>query len=243
VEDYLFRYDRGAFWMGMYAYKQFMVPFTWLTRVLFDYFMHTRIMYHALHASGFTDRFIIQDIAFPSPNAAPFLEYADQTFGLYPLWLCPLRQDGRSSMGHPKPYHGIVDGKHQESYRGDYISIGIWGPYPSNESEYVRANRDIESKMRELGGLKWLYSRVFYTEDEWWQVYDKRDYDELRKKFNATSLPTIWDKVKDRGRMREFTPGPKGLLKRFVKSNALLSGFYGIYKAVRGKDYILARKA
>ena len=145
-------------------------------------------------------------------------------------------------MGHPKPYHGPVGGKHEDDYRGDYISIGIWGPYPSNESEYVRANRGIESKMRELGGLKWLYSRVFYTEDEWWQCYDKRDYDELRKKFKATSLPTIWDKVKDRGRKGKFAPGLKGLLKRFVKSNALLSGFYGIYKAVRGGDYILGKK-
>jgi delta24-sterol reductase len=44
VENYLFRYDRGAFWMGMYAYQQFMIPFMWLTRLLLDYFMHTRIM-------------------------------------------------------------------------------------------------------------------------------------------------------------------------------------------------------
>ncbi|KAI2478739.1 FAD binding domain containing protein [Pyrenophora tritici-repentis] len=243
IEDYLFRYDRGAFWMGMYAYKHFMVPFTWLTRVLLDYFMHTRIMYHALHASGYTDRYIIHDISFPSENSAPFLEYTDQAFGLYPIWLCPLRHDGRSSMGHPKPFGGLVGGKHTDAYDGNYISIGLWGPYPSNETEYVRANREIEAKMRELGGLKWLYSRVFYTEDEWWDVYDKRKYDELRSKYNATSLSTIWDKVKDRGRKEEFGPGLKGLLKRVVKSNAFLSGLYGIYKAVKGEDYILKKKA
>jgi delta24-sterol reductase len=62
-------------------------------------------------------------------------------------------------MGHPRPYDGPVDGK-QGDYRGDYISVGIWGPHPSDESEYVRANRDIESKMRELGGLKW-YDHVY----------------------------------------------------------------------------------
>jgi delta24-sterol reductase len=242
IEDYLFRYDRGAFWMGMYAYKQNMIPFIWLTRFILDYFMHTRIMYHALHASGYTDRLIIQDIAFPSGNAAPFLEYADQAFGLYPLWLCPMRQDGRSSMGHPRPYNGPVGGKQHGEYQGDYISIGLWGPYDSKESEYVRANREIETKTHELGGLKWLYSRVFYTEDEWWQVYDKRKYDELRNKFNATSLPTVWDKVKDRGRKEEVGQGVKGLLKRLVKSNALLSGFYGIYKAIRGGDYMLKKK-
>lgn len=242
VEDYLFRYDRGAFWMGMYAYQHFMVPFVWLTRFLLDYFMHTRIMYHALHASGYTDRYIIQDIAFPTGNTALFLEYVDQNFGIYPLWLCPLRQDGRASMGHPKQHKGAVGGKGMGTvYTGGYINIGVWGPYPSNETEYLRANREIETKMRELGGLKWLYSRVFYTEEEWWQIYDKQKYDALRQKFNATSLPSIWDKVKDRARKDNFNKGVKGTLKRIVKSNAFLSGLYGIYKAVRGGDYMLKK--
>jgi len=239
IEDYLFRYDRGAFWMGMYAYKHFMVPFVWFTRFLLDYFMHTRIMYHALHASGYTDRYIIQDIAFPATNAAAFADFVDQKFNIYPLWLCPLRSDGRSSMGHPKPYT-ITNAA--DAYDGEYINIGVWGPYPSSEDEYVRANRDIEAKMRELGGLKWLYSRVFYTEDEWWQVYDKQKYDALRWKLNASSLPSIWDKVKDRGQKEEFGKGVKGMLKKVVKANTFLSGLYGIYKAVKGGDYMLKKK-
>jgi delta24-sterol reductase len=243
IQDYLFRYDRGAFWMGMHAYHHFMVPFIWFTRFLLDYFMHTRIMYHALHASGYTDRYIIQDIAFPADNTASFVDYVDQKFGIYPLWLCPLRPDGRSSMGHPKPYKGALAGKATGStYSGEYINVGVWGPYPSSETEYVRANREIEAKMRELGGLKWLYSRVFYTEDEWWQVYDKQKYDALRQKFNATSLPSIWAKVKDRGRKEDFGNGVKGVLKRVGKGNAFLSGLYGIYKAVRGGDYMLKKK-
>ena len=243
VEDYLFRYDRGAFWMGMYAYKHFMLPFIWLTRFLLDYFMHTRVMYHALHASGYTDRYIIQDIAFPAENAVPFVEYVDQTFGIYPLWLCPLRKDGRSSMGHPRPYEGAKASQSEPVYNGEHINVGVWGPYPSNEAEYTRANRDIEAKMCELGGLKWLYSRVFYTEDEWWRVYDKQKYDALRSKFNATSLPSIWDKVKHRGRRAEQSTGLKGLMKRIIRSSALLSGFYGVYKAVRGGDYMLKKRS
>jgi delta24-sterol reductase len=244
IEDYLFRYDRGAFWMGMYAYHHFMIPFIWFTRFLLDYFMHTRIAYHALHASGYTDHYIIQDIAFPAGNAAAFADYVDQKFGIYPLWLCPLRSDGRSSMGHPKPYRGAVAGEAIEStYSGEYINIGVWGPCYRPEAEYIRANRDIEAKMRELGGLKWLYSRVFYTEDEWWQVYDKPNYDALREKFRATSLPSIWDKVKDRGKKEDdFGTGIRGVLKRIVKRSVFLSGLYGVYKAIRGDDYLLKKK-
>jgi delta24-sterol reductase len=244
ITDYLFRYDRGAFWMGMYAYHHFMIPFSWFTRFVLDYFMHTRIMYHALHASGYTDRYIIQDIAFPAGNAAAFVEYVDEKFGMYPLWLCPLRRDGRSSMGHARPYDGAVNGEEASStYDGDYINVGVWGPYPSDESEYVRANRGIEAMMRELGGLKWLYSRVFYTEDEWWQVYDKPRYEALRQKYNASSLPSIWDKVKDGRREEDSRPGLRGVLKRVVRSSGFLSGLYGIYKAVQGGDYMLKKKA
>ncbi|KAF3033132.1 hypothetical protein E8E12_001128 [Didymella heteroderae] len=245
IEDYLFRYDRGAFWMGMYAYHHFFVPFWYIFRVLLDYFMHTRIMYHALHASGYTDRYIIQDIAFPAGNVEAFVECVDDKIGIYPLWLCPLRKDARESMGHPRQYEGTVRGQKQDgqAYAGMYINVGVWGPYPSSEAAYVLANRELEKKTSELGGLKWLYSRIFYTEDEWWQLYDGEKYDALRRKFGATGLPSIWEKVKDRGKKKEeYGSGVKGLLKRVIRSSALLSGFYGIYKAVRGGDYMLKRK-
>ncbi|KAF2621296.1 FAD-binding domain-containing protein [Macroventuria anomochaeta] len=246
IGDYLFRYDRGAFWMGMYAYHHFFVPFWYIFRVLLDYFMHTRIMYHALHASGYTDRYIIQDIAFPAASAKAFVDYLDEKFGIYPLWLCPLRKDGRVSMGHPRQFDGPVGGQEQtgRTYQGEYINVGVWGPYPSSEVEYIRANRELERKTRELGGLKWLYSRVFYTEDEWCELYDKEKDEALRMKFGATGLPSIWEKVRDRGKKKEeHGTGLKGLLKRMIKSSALLSGFYGIYKAVRGGDYMLKKKS
>lgn len=243
IQDYLFRYDRGAFWMGTYGFAHFHVTFTWLTRLLLDFFMHTRVMYHALHASGHTDRYIIHDIAFPAPNAASFVEYVDKTFGIYPLWLCPVRKDGRSSMGHPRPFSGDVPGKKSGAvYEGEYINVGVWGPYPSSETEYVRANRDIEAKAHALGGLKWLYSRVFYTEDEWWGIYDKERYEALREKFNAGSLPSVWEKVRDRGSKRDFGTGWKAWVKKWVWKSEVLRGCYGVWKAVKGGDYVLSKK-
>lgn len=235
VKDYLFRYDRGAFWMGMYAFRHFHVPFLHLLRFLFDYFFHTRIMYHALHASGYTDKYIIQDIAIPSRNAPAFVKWVDQVLGIYPLWLCPLRADGRQSMGHPRD-DAVVEAE-------GYINIGVWGPYPSSQADYVRMNRALEAKTKELGGLKWLYGRVFYTQDEWLDIYDRNKFDGLRKKYYATSLPSIWDKVKDRGSKLDFGTGIRGQLRRIVRGNGLLSGFYGIYKAVLGGDYVLKQKA
>lgn len=239
IQDYLFRYDRGAFWMGAYAFKHFMVPFTRLTRLLLNYFMHTRIMYHALHASGHTDRYIIHDIAFPAPNAAPFARFVDESLNIYPLWLCPVRKDARSSMGHAKPF---TDTSYGKAYDGLYINIGVWGPWPSKEAEYIQVNRRIEAEAKKLGGLKWLYSRVFYTEEEWWEVYSRSEYEALRERYRATGLPSIWEKVRDRGVKREFGRGIKGWVKRGVWRSEVLRGVYGVWKAVRGGDYMFSGK-
>ncbi|KAF2260398.1 FAD-binding domain-containing protein [Lojkania enalia] len=242
IEDYLFRYDRGAFWTGMYAYKYFMMPFNWLTRLLLNHFMHTRIMYHALHASGHTDRYIIQDLAIPASNTAAFIRFIDSRFGLYPLWLCPLPPNTRGSMAHP---HSLATLPSNEPKNDQYINVGVWGPYPSSELEYVKANRELEAKVRELGGLKWLYARAFYTEEEFWQIYDEKQYRDLRKQYKATSLPTVFEKVKDDPNCRKdrFSgPGLKGQIKRILLGTNLTRGFYGIYKALKGGDYLLAKK-
>lgn len=200
-------------------------------------------MYHALHASGHTDRYIIQDLAIPADDAPKFIEYVDAAFGLYPLWLCPLRHDTRKSMGHARPYCGEIDGiAVKEGCEGEYINVGVWGPGPQEESEYVRVNRELEEKVKALGGLKWLYARVFYTEEEFWGIYDKERYTALREKYGATSLPTVWDKVKDRKGREDVGGGARGALRRFVKRWGLLSGFYGVYKAVLGGDYLLMKK-
>ncbi|PYH87631.1 FAD-binding domain-containing protein, partial [Aspergillus ellipticus CBS 707.79] len=93
LKDYLFRYDRGAFWTGRYAFSYFLTPFNRITRYILDYFMHTRVMYHALHASGHAAQYLIQDVAVPYAATTAFLEWLDrkQNFGAYPIWLCPLR--------------------------------------------------------------------------------------------------------------------------------------------------------
>lgn len=84
LTDYLFRYDRGAFWTGMYGFKWFKMPFNRITRWALDHFMHTRVMYHALHASGHSKQYIIQDLALPTSRASEFIEYVDESFGFYP---------------------------------------------------------------------------------------------------------------------------------------------------------------
>ncbi|KAK9367908.1 hypothetical protein V1509DRAFT_610144 [Lipomyces kononenkoae] len=190
--DYLFRYDRGGFWVGAYAFQYFITPFNRITRWALDSYLHTRVMYHALHKSGLAKSYIVQDVAIPYEGAAEFLEYLDEVFGHYPIWLCPLHRSGKSE---PTP-RGLTALRPDPNAPTMLLNFGVWGPGPTKRQAFVRINRKLEHKVHELKGQKCLYAHAYYTEDEFWAIYDKNEYDLLRQKCNATYLPSIYDKVK-----------------------------------------------
>jgi len=184
--DYLFRYDRGAFWVGRYAFERLSTPYNAFMRWVLNPILHTRTLYKALQASGISQQYIVQDLALPEQTAVEFMEYIDKSFGIYPLWLCPLQPDHRSTLQSSSLKTDLV------------INIGVWGPGPKHYDTFVDANRAIERCLKRLGGKKWFYAHAFYTEKEFWDIYDKTWYDNLRKKYYAASLPTVFEKMRVR---------------------------------------------
>jgi Delta24-sterol reductase len=240
IADYLFRYDRGAFWTGKYAFSYFLMPFNWFTRWLLDYFMHTRVMYHALHKSGLAKQYIIQDLALPSGTAQAFIDYVDRTLGIYPLWLCPLRADGKLSMS---PYSESA----QKETTEKLLNVGVWGMGSKKKGEFIQENRDIEEVVKNLGGVKWLYAQTYYTEDEFWSIYDRESYDKLRMKYHASALPDVYTKVKANVDDASSNLASVPFLSRDWCRNILfkiwpLGGLYGVFRATVGGDYLLKKQ-
>jgi hypothetical protein len=129
------------------------------------------------------------------------------------------------------------------------MNFGIWGPSTTTgQAEFVAQNRQLEQKVHSLGGKKWLYAHTYYTEAEFWKIYNKQDYDTLRSKYHAQHLPTLYDKVRVResdlpGAHRGvFESGWKGMVKRALWDVWPFSGLYGVYKAWRGGDYLLQKE-
>ena len=230
--DYLFRYDRGAFWTGRYAFKYFLTPFNRITRWALDRFMRTRVMYHALHQSGVAKRYIVQDVAVPYPAADEFLKFLDGLFGFYPIWLCPLRLSQPTSRDV---------GPNQDML----LNFGVWGPGPKGLDRFVEANRTLEQKVQELNGKKFLYAHAYYTEEEFWNIHDRKQYDALRAKYHATYLPSVYEKVKI-----DFPAEKKAMSESWVMWLLALfwsiwpfSGIYGVLQVVIGGDYLLRRES
>ena len=238
LADYLFRYDRGAFWVGKYAFSYFLTPFNRITRYILDRFMHTRVMYHALHESGQAKIYIIQDVAIPYENVRTFHEWLDDTFSIYPIWLCPLRQRRDAANSEFGLYAELANKEKTPEFM---MNFGVWGPGSSNRKDFLKQNRDLEKKVGDLGGRKWLYAHAYYTEEEFWGIYNKKEYDTLREKYGAQYLPSVYDKVKVK---EEETDG--SLLAWLVVlfwSIWPLSGLYGVYKAFMGGEYLMQKKS
>ncbi|KAK8255452.1 hypothetical protein HDK77DRAFT_460505 [Phyllosticta capitalensis] len=173
--DYLFRYDRGAFWTGRYAFSRFYTPFNRVTRALLDPLMHTRPMYAALNASRYSTQYVIQDLALPFDGAEEFIKWNEQEAKIWPLWLCPLRLNDENAV----PLRAKVG---RPTYM---LNIGVWGPGPRQRAPFIEINRSLERAVARLGGFKWLYANTYYTQSEFWRIYDRAWYDGLRAKYRA----------------------------------------------------------
>jgi Delta24-sterol reductase len=208
LPDYLFRFDRGAFWMGRYllhpaAFWSFLrrkeLPPDKLAailqtlqdrhpglffRTLFGGLMGSQSLYRGLHAMPgdvVKRSFLIQDSVLPLDNAEPFIDYIGEHHAPWPLWLCPLRHTERDQF---LSYGSSIGG----------INIGTYGVSRMGDARI--ATRHLEQKLSELGGIKGLYGHSYYTPDEFWQLYDRPRYDALRAKYYAEGrFPSLEEKV------------------------------------------------
>ncbi|KAK3934096.1 FAD-binding domain-containing protein [Diplogelasinospora grovesii] len=246
ILEYLFRYDRGAFWIGVEAFKYFgLVPFNRLTRWFLNDFMHTRMLYRALHGSGVSSSVIVQDLSLPYSTAEEFISYSARELGVWPLWLCPLREMS------PPSFHPCTTLPHNHSHSKDaqsgstsrpqpMLNIGLWGRGAKRVAAFIQQNRDIENALARLGGRKVLYSHTYYTEEEFWNLYGWMWYEGLRQRYDATTLPTVYDKVNvdvDTLLAREGTLS----WSQWLVSLWPFAGIAGIRSAISSKDYLIHR--
>ncbi|KAH8724109.1 hypothetical protein GQ44DRAFT_709164 [Phaeosphaeriaceae sp. PMI808] len=231
LAEYMFRYDRGGFWVGRSAFQYMRFPFNSLTRWFLDDFCHTRMLYRALHASGIATRYIVQDMALPYPRAKDFIDYTSETFNIWPIWLCPLKQSPQPTM-HPHTKGDLEDDQ--------MLNIGLWGFGPKDPVTYLAKNRALEKTLSQMGGMKWLYAHTYYSKDEFWSQFDRRWHQKLRKKYRADeALPGVYDKV--HVDIKKYTASKDWSMR--MKNVWPLGGFWGIWKSIQSKDYLLHRNA
>jgi len=194
--DYIWRWDTDWFWCS----KNFGVQKPWLRAIARPWLRSTaywQIMrWNRRHQ--FTDKVlklrgkesreesVIQDVQIPIERAPEFLACFLERIGIVPVWICPTRPASPERY----PRYGLFFGKL-------YINFGFWDvvPLPAGETDGF-FNRQVEAWVNKSGGLKGLYSTVFYDEKTFWRLFDGPDYLILKKRYDPQGkLGDLYNKV------------------------------------------------
>jgi Delta24-sterol reductase len=201
--NYLFRFDRGAFWMGRYVHSfvtMFQLLFhtgipkvkshslepNFFFRFLFGWFCSSRKLYFLWHRipNAITETlFFIHDFYAPFPIADKILNRFLEHTSILPVWLCPIK--GSVGKQFLSPHYG-------HEY---FLNIGLYG-IPKGDLPVPALSALLEKEIVDCGGRKMLYSYTYYTKEKFSKIYCDPLYDELRKKYFANlTFPTLYNKI------------------------------------------------
>ncbi len=162
--DYFFRYDRGVTNVH---------PKSFLGRLLFGKLMDSGTTLRIADKLNFmfkTDRpTVILDVFLPFSQAAAFMDWYQREVGHFPLWCVPYKRVHDYEWLHDNFYAGMQDEL--------FLDLAIYG---MEQPEGKNIHRMIEEKLRELGGVKTLISHNYYSEDEFWSIWNKPNYDRVK---------------------------------------------------------------
>jgi FAD/FMN-containing dehydrogenase len=195
VRDYLWRWDTDWFWCSRpFGVQHPLIRRAWPRRYRRSDTYRTLVALdrrYGLSAALNAGRGrppqedVIQDVEIPVQRGAEFLRFFAAEVGMSPVWMCPLRLRSERAW----PLYPLQPG-------GVYVNFGFWGtvPLPPGAAD-GHYNRLIERRVTDLGGHKGLYSTSFYSEEEFWALYNGPEYFRLKRQYDAGGrLASLYDK-------------------------------------------------
>jgi len=190
VHDYLWRWDTDWFWCSRNVGAQFAPVRLLLGRKRLNSVTYQKIMRAShrfplslvQHVRPRTES-VIQDVDIPIENAAAFLADFEAGIGIRPVWLCPF----------------VVPNDDFSLFRlrtdTTYINFGFWDMVRSREPDGFY-NQRVEELVAKHGGKKSLYSRSTYDEDDFWSIFDRDAYEELKRECDPGGrFPGLYEKA------------------------------------------------
>ncbi len=165
ISDYFFRYDKGV------THTR---PTSFLGRLLFRRFLgSTFFLSFATRYRKFLSPRQIPitiDVFIPFSKVGAFLGWYEREFRHYPLWCVPYKR--------VRDYEWLSD----DFVRGNsdelFLDLAVYGMKDKMDKNYYRL---LEEELMELGGLKTLISGNYYTESEFWRIWNRDNYDKVKR--------------------------------------------------------------
>ena len=125
------------------------------------------------------------DTFIPFSRLKEFLEWYARDFGHFPLWVVPYAR--------VHDYEWLTEGFWAKLSDTLMIDIAIYGMKQRGNANYYRL---MEEKLQEINGIKTLISYNYYTEDEFWRIFNRRNYDAVKAITDPDNIfRTLYEKT------------------------------------------------
>jgi FAD/FMN-containing dehydrogenase len=179
--DYFFRYDKGVTNVH---------PKSFLGRLLFGKLLTSseilrlaeKLRWLVLSDERPT---VTVDTFLPFSRLKEFLEWYAVDFGHFPLWCVPYRR--------VHDYEWLTDDFWKGTQDQLLIDIAIYGMEQRGDTNYYRL---MEEKLKELNGVKTLISYNYYSEEEFWQIFNRSNFEAVKAKTDPNNIfRTLYEKT------------------------------------------------
>jgi len=135
----------------------------------------------------FTERFhsripssvipVTVDLFLPFSRLEDFIGWYSKELDHFPLWCVPYRR--------VRDYEW-VSADYYRRYGDELIlDLAIYGMKKKDDRNYYRL---LEEKLMEIGGIKTLISSNYYTEDEFWSIWNRDNYYRVKKEVDPDNI-------------------------------------------------------
>ncbi|SHJ48232.1 FAD/FMN-containing dehydrogenase [Dethiosulfatibacter aminovorans DSM 17477] len=170
--DYFFRYDSGTTSSH---------PKSFIGRLLFRKFINSNNVLKVTNdlrkviPSNFIP--ITVDLFLPFSKVDEFMEWYVKEVNHFPLWCVPYKVMHK--------YEWLSDEFLENVEDELFLDIAIYNMKRENPEHY---HRIIEEKLIELGAIKTLISTNLYSEEEFWNIWNKKNYDLVKEKTDPDNI-------------------------------------------------------
>ena len=170
--DYFFRYDKGVTHVN---------PKSFLGRFFFGKFTNsTRTL-------KFVEKFrrlipsdkipITVDVFIPFSKVSNFMEWYKKEVNHFPLWCVPYK--------FVRGYEWISADFLRKIKDELILDLAIYGMKKKGDKNYYKI---IEDELMNIGGIKTLISSNYYSESDFWKIWNKENYDKVKRKTDPNNI-------------------------------------------------------
>jgi FAD/FMN-containing dehydrogenase len=172
TKDYFFRYDRGVTNVH---------PKSALGRLLFGKLVGSTQLLRIAARFPWLLRSehptITLDVFIPFSKVPAFMQWYEREFAFFPLWCVPYKL--------VRPYEWLSEGFVRRNEDELFLDLAIYG---MRQEGGRNLHKIMEEKLLELGGIKTLISHNYYSEQDFWQTYNREHYAAAKARTDPRNL-------------------------------------------------------